>query len=71
MVRQNIKEVVKVTIALFITARSFGPPAKKANGAKTVVQHVNASSYPLSSGRDTKLVIHTMMMVRMSGTRVQ
>ena len=40
MVRQNIKEVVKVTIALFITARSFGALASTAIGAKTVAQHV-------------------------------
>ena len=40
-VRQNIKEVVKMTIALFITARSLGALARKAKGANTVVQHVN------------------------------
>ena len=67
-VRQNIKEVVKMTIALFITARSSGLLASTAIGAKTVAQHVELRS-PL--GRDTQLVIHTVMMVIMSGTRVQ
>ena len=66
MVRQKIKEVVKMAIALFITARSFDAPAVTAIGAKTVGQWCNGSS-----GRDTKPVIHTVMMVRMSGTRVQ
>ena len=70
--RQNIRKVVKMMMALFITARSLGALAAIAIGAKTVAKHVSICEPPaLGSGGDTKQEHHATMTVKMSGMSVQ